>query len=194
MTTCTESGTQKMGISMKWVFMSAISTAKLTTPDLKFSPIWKRLSTVYPGRFILSCCCHLLLNFILCLSSQIRNPLALFRLICHIVVGLMFFPVLLTVSDFSLTTSICVSNFLFHLLHASPLHLYLLFCSLIQSPHLWSQSQGWKLMAPPRRHWARVIILSHGWLCATFSITTLRLKCWYFPLNFRCCFSFFDST
>lgn len=97
MTTCTESGTQKMGISLKWVFTSAISTAKLTTPDLKFSPIWKRISTVYPGRFMLSCCCHLLLNFILCLSSQIRNPLALFRLICHTVVGLMFFPGLLTV-------------------------------------------------------------------------------------------------
>lgn len=145
---------------------------------------------VYPEKFLLSYCCHFLFNFIFCLSSRIWDPLALFRLICHRVVGLIFFAVLLTVADFSFNQSICVSDFLFHLLQASPQYLSLPFCSLIQSPHLWSQSQGWKPMAPPRRHWASVIKWSHTWLCVIFSTNALRQKC-YFSWNFRCQVGFF---
>lgn len=186
----TETGTQKTGTSTKWVFTLPTNIANLRTLQLKLPHIWKRIWMVYPEKFLPSCCCHFLFNFIFCLSSHIRNPLALFRLICHRVVGLIFFPLPLTVSDFSFNQSIRVNDVLFHLLQASPQYLYVPFCSLIQSPHLRSQSQGWKPMAPPVRHWAWVIKQSHIWLCVTFSTNALRPKCWYFPLNIRCCFFF----
>lgn len=192
MTKCMETGTQKMGTSTKWVFTLPTNIAKLRTLKLKLPPVWKRISRkVYPEKFLLSCCCHFLFNFIFCLPSHRRNPLALFRLICHRVVGLIFFPVPLTVSDFLFNQSICVSDFLFHLLQASPHYLFLPFCSLIQSSHLWSQSQGWKPMAPSVRHWAWVIKWSRTWLRVTFSTNTQRQKCCYFTLNFRCWFLFF---
>lgn len=176
---CTETGAQKMGMSTRWVFTLPTNIAKLITPKLKLPLTWKRTRRkVYPGKFLLTCCWHLLLIFF-CLSSQTGNPLPLFRLTHHRVVGLTFSPVPLRVSDFSFNQSICASDFLFHLLQASPQHLSLPFCSLIQSPHRWPQSQGWKPMA-------LVIKLSHTWVCVTFSTNTPEHKCCCFTLNFGC--------
>lgn len=105
---------------------------------------------VYPEKFLLFFCCHFEYNFIFPISYHVRNPFALLRLICHRLSGLISFPAPLTVSEFSFDQSICVRDFSSHLLHSpllsttpSPL------LSVIQSPHLWSQSWGWKLMAPP---------------------------------------------
>lgn len=122
---------------------------KTESSNTKLSSIQKRISRkVYPEKFLLFCSCHFSFNFIFSISFHMRNPFALLRLICHRLSGLIFFPdtVSTTYSIWLLIRSIDLCEWFLLSLALAPV---LPLLPVIQSPHLCSQSWGWKLMAPP---------------------------------------------
>lgn len=122
MTMGTENGTQKVGMPTKWLFTLPTKTAKLKDPTGSFLPSRQE----FPEKFIQRSFCYsaaVILKYkFFSISFHIRDPLSLPRLICHRLSGLIFFATPLTVSDFSLDQSICVTDFSFHFLQASPWH------------------------------------------------------------------------